>query len=739
MFRFLWAGALSIFVGCLAIASCKAEPVLTPKDLVEVRYIGGGTMLPKLSLTPRGDAVAFAVVSGSIDNNDYEVGWFVFELESEAGLIHVGDGGDLILNIRQRFPPMGALYGIGAKWSPDGQWLAYPKKTNGEIQIWRSSRDGKEQAQVSFGDADVFGSAMYEANFVWSTDGSKIYYEVGRSRAFMSEAMIDEGQRGFLYNDRFISGHSTRPGWIRCGRTRTDQRPFGNQACEPKLLLVDIASGQARDASKEERAEYSELSKQVDPFFTDQILTEKDRTLAENGDQAWFQNIDPDLYQGFQPMLSLYKKSAKGEARECRHYECTGQFLSKIWFHRREVVFTRKSTKDTRKLAIHKWNPETDHLSTLIETNDHIDQCQKSADRLICFYESASHARRLVSVDLNTGDIEALYDPNANTHEVMSLKVEHLHWSNDKDETAAGVLVYPKNYEEGQTYPLVISSSLPSGFLLRASEGELPVHLLAKEGFFVLAASSFYNFDTAARLRGSALVDAEFSAFDRRLRALNSYQEAISLLTERGLIDPARVAVTGLSSGAASAKYALIHSDLFALVSLSTGYSGAQSYWFSPSNVRSQIRRVLNDKLPYEPEYHEYMSAENLGYHARTKVFPPILMQVADTELSHALFDHVLLVDEQQPSELYVFPDELHIKYQPVHRESIYRRNVQWMKFWLQGEVMEEPMDPDQYQRWTTLCQNYVTKLRESDRNEDQVKANTQACVLALEGVHKLD
>ena len=169
-------------------------------------------------------------------------------------------------------------------------------------------------------------------------------------------------------------------------------------------------------------------------------------------------------------------------------------------------------------------------MTTIIETNDHFDECKISTDELICFYEIPYHPRQLAALNVEDSSVTILYDANEDLKSRLASRIEHLSWSNSSGETAAGVLIYPRGYQAGQKYPLVIASGLPSGFLLRASEGELPVHLLSDEGFFILAASTFINYDTAAKLRGEALVDAEFKAFDRRQRALRSYQEAIHLL-----------------------------------------------------------------------------------------------------------------------------------------------------------------------------------------------------------------
>jgi hypothetical protein len=36
-----------------------------------------------------------------------------------------------------------------------------------------------------------------------------------------------------------------------------------------------------------------------------------------------------------------------------------------------------------------------------------------------------------------------------------------------------------------------------------------------------------------------------------------------------------------------------------------------------------------------------------------------------------------------KPVDLYVFPDEHHVKRQPAHRAAIYRRAIDWFNFWL--------------------------------------------------------
>lgn len=73
---------------------------------------------------------------------------------------------------------------------------------------------------------------------------------------------------------------------------------------------------------------------------------------------------------------------------------------------------------------------------------------------------------------------------------------------------------------------------------------------------------------------------------------------------------------------------------------------------------------------------------------------------------------------------MHVFPDEYHIKWQPKHRLAVYRRNIQWMKFWLQGIEVCDPLDPDQYTRWRKLKEQHEANLAAKAKKEKEAAGN---------------
>ncbi|PMU28397.1 dipeptidyl aminopeptidase, partial [Pseudomonas sp. GP01-A8] len=54
-------------------------------------------------------------------------------------------------------------------------------------------------------------------------------------------------------------------------------------------------------------------------------------------------------------------------------------------------------------------------------------------------------------------------------------------------------------------------------------------------------------------------------------------------------------------------------------------------------------------------------------------------------------------------ADMYVFPDEPHIKFKPKHKLAVYERNVDWFRFWLQGYEDPNPVKKQQYAHWREM------------------------------------
>jgi dipeptidyl aminopeptidase/acylaminoacyl peptidase len=85
------------------------------------------------------------------------------------------------------------------------------------------------------------------------------------------------------------------------------------------------------------------------------------------------------------------------------------------------------------------------------------------------------------------------------------------------------------------------------------------------------------------------------------------------------------------------------------------------------------------------------------------RIETPLLMNSADSEFLGNMALYTSLEQLHKPVELYIHVNELHVKNQPKHRYEIYERNVDWFRFWLEGQEDPSPGKRSQYSRWERL------------------------------------
>ncbi|MBG9791049.1 hypothetical protein ABD76_00240 [Paenibacillus dendritiformis] len=77
-------------------------------------------------------------------------------------------------------------------------------------------------------------------------------------------------------------------------------------------------------------------------------------------------------------------------------------------------------------------------------------------------------------------------------------------------------------------------------------------------------------------------------------------------------------------------------------------------------------------------------------------------MQMAEQEYMFS-FDYSLPMILSDQADVYVFPNELHQKFQPRHKFHVYERNLDWFQFWLMGVEDDDPRKVDQFKRWRQM------------------------------------
>lgn len=630
---------------------------VTVADLVQIRDLG------PLAVSPDGKSVAFQVQMADPETNSYCLGIYVLDLAATGARAprRLDLGGEFRQHLYADFGLSGFPNGsrdLGTPiWSPDGQSIAYQRRKDGVDQLWVAPAGGGELArQVSASTTDI-------EEFGWSPDGATLFYYTRPGLVAARLAIENEAARGFLYDERFPP-RQVKP-W-----------PLQQPA---ELFALDIATRETRKASEDEITRFSQRNS---------LKTQRFRVQPK--DFGWSGEV--------------WGTDINGESIKCPAEECAGS-VRDGWLieNGQEFAFLRREGWGDSLAAIYSWRPGSADVVKRFVTSDRVGSCRPSDDRLICLRETSTQPAHIVSIDLRHGGVQTLFDPNPEFARIRLQSPQRLEWSNDIGLKTYGDLVLPPDHKPGKKHPLIVTTYRTTGFLRGGVGDEYPIQLFANAGFAVL---SFNRPTEPAALSKFDTLNPWFKAnyadwIDRR--SVNSALEAgIAAAIGKGVIDPTRIAVTGLSNGSSTVEWALSNSDDYAAASISS-LGGPVCYMAltGPGRTRT-FRDEQGLKGLTDPGSAAFWKRAAIVLNT-DRVNVPLLVQVSDYDLSCAQDTFTALREQKRPVEMHVFPGEFHVKWQPVHRVALYRRNVQWFKYWMMGLEDRDPVDPAQYQRWATL------------------------------------
>ncbi|GAA0309373.1 hypothetical protein GCM10009087_19270 [Sphingomonas oligophenolica] len=653
--------------GCQDLApSISAGPnasrrAIEAMDLVRLRDVGwpAGVAIEEpsaVALSPDGRKAAFQIRRADPATNSYCLGMFVVEIGVPTRLIEVDTGGELIRQTLDRTGitafPTGVPKVITPHWSPDGLWIAFLKRERGVTQIWRARTDGSTSEALTTSDVDI-------EDLAWSSDGSAIIF-AGKPKLQQAWRAIDSQARsGFLFDDRFVP--------------KASSRPFPYAPSPLAFSTLDVRSRSVRPATSSERA-------LLDP--ASDVSRPKDALLFATslGSKAWTRRRDPDQYI---PTTQLRAITATGKIVDCATEVCT--HIVGLWWMPggRDLHFLRQEGWGLSQLALYVWTPGHGMPHRAFRTEDLLADCRPTGHDLLCLHESSGQPRRLVTVSEN-GRIRPVLDFNPEFREIKLGPIERLTWRNDRGIESFGDLVLPPDHRPGQRHPLIIVQYDSRGFLRGGTGDEYPIQLFAAHGFAVLSFERPREVGLLSPSRdGDELERNNMKDWADLRSVLSSLEQGVHLLVARGVVDPARVGITGLSDGTRTTQYALLHSSLFAAASVSSSFEEPGT--LIPLAGSAAERNYVGSGYPARgDEDQPFWACYSLARNA-SRIRAPILMLLAEDEYLGSLETAAALRQHHVPHALYVFPGEHHIKWQPVHRYAVYERNLAWFDYWLQG------------------------------------------------------
>ncbi|WP_434211929.1 Atxe2 family lasso peptide isopeptidase [[Pseudomonas] boreopolis] len=661
---------------------------LSPRRLLEVSDLGNP------AISPDGRQVAFRMEQASIERNTYDTFWYVQALDGRSPPRRVADGGEPL-----REHATGVVLPSPAIWSPDGRWIYYRARLDGRVSVWRAAADGSEARAVTSDDADV-------REFALDAGGRMLRYSVGATRDEVVAAELSEYDQGVRIDGSvMLAGSLFRSSRVE-GRAAT-QRFLGDWFSAGPLLAevpdrwkaVDLTTLAARELLAAEIPPPSPV-----PVGPSGKLPEPTRIVPhpDDGRIALLLpggDVQPGMLQPLDSELAVLPDRRSSRPVRCMDALCRHRTISDIRWRpgSDEVLFTTTDYDRGRAQSIYRWNVATGAVHPVVVSDGlvsgsqrHWDiPCALSADTLVCVAAEAAHPPRLEAIDIESGQRRTLFAPNkgleADITAIAPAKL--LRWTDEQGRAFTGQLFEAVGAGEGDPPPLFVTFYTCQGFLRGGLGDEWALASLVEQGISALCINALPGF--------------RLDFVERHDQGRSAVESVVALLSAQGRIDRSRVGMGGLSFGSEVTLWTLAHSDVVAAASVSSISTTPSYYLFNSLReaFRTNLARMWQLGAPEEtPERWKEISP----VFRLDRIRAPILFQLPEQEF-RMLLDYAVPLLRRYQGDLYVFPEEAHIKFQPRHKLAVYERNTDWFRFWLQDYEDPSLDKAGQYRVWRNM------------------------------------
>jgi dipeptidyl aminopeptidase/acylaminoacyl peptidase len=680
--------ATVVLVSPLAVFAQTQKRAMTFEDVMSLRVVSD----PRIS--PDGKRVAFVVTQADMKTNFRN---------SDVWLVSA-DGGDsrqLTRSPKRDDQP---------RWSADSRSLAFISDRDGKAQVYVLSIDGGEARKVT----DVQTAVQ---SFEWAPDGKRIAYiatdPVSESRekekkegfdqiiadsdyqyAHINIIDVADGAASLAKAMKLTDGdlHVTEIAWSHDGGAiafTARSTPKLADSGTTEIYMIDADGKQNTRPTRITNNDRSESNIAWSPAGN---------TLSYLSNSDKYPSIGPSRIH----LLEVIRATTRGgQSPSLTGFLTTSQpkvllpqfndYITRYeWSSDGRVIYFAADRGTSRHLWRVSSNGNQSNLMTIgtvlngpfsLSKPGSSKAGAQGADRIAALREEPWHPAEVFLEPLpESGDVitqaQQLTHMNPQLQGLAFGRVETVKWKSSKDgREIEGILVYPIDYEPGKRYPLITSiHGGPEGayqLSFMASYGEFP-HIYAGRGY----ASFFPNF------RGSSNYGYEFASANVGDLGGGDYQDIMSgvdYLIQRGIADPARLAIKGYSYGGYMSGWIIGHTDRFKAAVFGAGLSNAISY-YSQADIQFG-RETLHQGTPWRNN--QNMIERSPVFYLQNAKTPSLIYQGEKDErvpLPQSLETYMGLKKAGVTTQLIIYPREGHGLREPAHQLDKMRREMEWVE-----------------------------------------------------------
>lgn len=575
------------------------------------------------------------------------------------------------------------------RWSPSGDrigLIAQDADKNGQIFVLPMS--GGDALQLTKGKDGV-------SQFAWSPDGASIAYAIADPKPELKGE--DKFRTTFrVGNDDFTISEAVRPthlwlvpttggeakrltsgtwslpsslppgppvspiGWSKDGRSIVivrQETPSTGDQLQARVQALDVASGAIRPVTGDTRLEgYPKIS-------------------PDGTNVAYWRNRDAHAWEVQDVWLAPFAGGAGRDLSAHLDVNVWGTY----WANDGRSLIVGGNTGTTVGL----WRLSLDGsserlpLDGVMPTNFFwLDAAVGSSGEIVFVGQTKSDPYELYLIAPGSRTVAPLTHENAPLADLSLARTESVSWQGPGDRTLDGVVTYPADYQPGRRYPLVLL--IHGG---PSSSSRERFNLLPQ----VMAAHDWLVFEPNYRGSDSG-GNAFFAAIykDAGQGPGEDVMSGVEYLKSRGLIDPARMAVTGWSYGGFMTTWLAGHYPVWkAAVAGAAVTDWVEMYNLSDGNVTQSEATGTSPYLGDGMTLNRRQSPSS----SMTKIKAPTLI-MCDTgdfrvPITQSFGLYRALMDNHVTTEFYAIPAGGHFPNDPVRQMDVYQRWIDWLQRFL--------------------------------------------------------
>ena len=566
-----------------------------------------------------------------------------------------------------------------ARFSPDGKYLSFTSARDGKSKLYLMSLDGGEPVAIT-------DQKYAVENYAWSPDGKSIAFlmtdplteqEEKDKREKRDIVVVDQYKNAHLYLLTFLKNEQGEYPVRRLTRGNFHITDL-NWSPDSKTIAF------AHQASPSVEGWYnSDISTIPTDGGDVKIMvnnTGEDRQPVYSHDGKWLAFVSDGGKAAWTAISDVYIMPANGGPAKKLAATFNRDPHIVDWSPDNQSLLVDEYYKTTR--VIYTLPIDGKSLKMITQTNGYYSNpfVNKAGDLMAFTYQNPVSPAAVMAYSFKGQKMLRLSTINDDFAKMRHAKTEVISWkSKDGKYNIEGLLTYPKDYQKGRKYPLILNiHGGPASLFTQTYTGAgsvFPIQAYAEQGYVTLRPNP----------RGSGGYGAEFRLSNHSDWGFGDYDDimaGVDHLIAENIVHPDSLCVTGLSYGGYMTSWIITHTNRFKAAAVDAGVTDLVSFT-NTTDIPDFIPQYFGGEFWEKPDV--YMKHSPMFYVKNVKTPTLVLYGAIDTRVPTSQGQELYRALQRLgvTTELVLYPRTQHAVDEPKFILDMGKRTCEWFHKYL--------------------------------------------------------